>query len=368
VHLVRLYAEAFRNLREVRLEPHRRLTAFVGDNGEGKTNLLEAVHLAAALRPLRQTERAKDLVRFDSERGVVRADFDLDGPLDVEVQVEPKGRRALIAGKAVRDVAEVAARIGVVAFTPEDLSIVRAGPDYRRRALDQFAYGLAPHFALLARRYEQALERRNRLLKQPRPDVDQLSSYSAPLVEAGVELARARAQAAARWAPAFAEDATRITDAAVETSLAYACTFADEEALLHGSPAALEEGYREKLASQRDAERQRRTTLAGPHLDDVALHLGDKRARRLASQGEARAIVLALKLSAVRLYTEARGTAPLLLLDDVAGELDPHKARCLFETVDSVGAQTFVTATHTGVLPALGEARVVRVAGGRVVG
>lgn len=365
MQLVRLFADGVRNLHEVKLEAHPRLTAFVGDNGQGKTNLLEAVHLAAALRPLRPTERARELVGFDREQGVVRARFDLDGPLDIEVHLEHKGRRALLAGKAVRDVAEVASRIGVVAFTPEDLAIVRGGPDRRRRALDQFAYGLRPSFAEVSRRYEQALDRRNRLLKDSRTDRALLESYTAPLVSAGVELARARAQAAREWSPLFQQDALRISDGALPAELSYSVSFLDDDVLETPADVA-ERHFRERLSRQAEGERQRKTTLSGPHLDDLALLVGDRRARRLASQGEARALVLAMKLAAVRLYTSARGTAPLLLLDDVAGELDPHKARCLFDTALDVGAQTFVTATHTGVLPALDDALVLQVANGRV--
>lgn len=364
--LHRLHADGVRNLREVTLEAHPRLTAFVGDNGQGKTNLLEALHLAAALRPLRQVERARELVGFDRERGLVRARFDLDGPLDVEVQLEHRGRKALLAGKAVRDVAEIASRIGVVAFTPEDLAIVRGAPERRRRALDQLAFGLEPSFAALARRYEQALDRRNRLLKEARPDRALLESYTEPLVDAGVELARARARAARAWSPEFSAAALRISDERLLAELSYAASFLDED-ILEISPARAKEAFHERLLGQAESERYRKTTLSGPHLDDVALLVSERRARRLASQGEARALVLALKLAAVRLYTRARGTPPLLLLDDVAGELDPKKAACLFDTALEVGAQTFVTATHAGLLPSLDDALVVRIADGQVV-
>jgi DNA replication and repair protein RecF len=366
VHLERLYADGLRNLSEVRLEPHRRLTAFLGDNGQGKTNLLESVHLAASLRPLRKLERTRDLIRFGGDAAIVRGDFDLDGPLDIEVRIEARGKKATVAGKAVREVAEVAARIGVVAFTPEDLAVVRAGPDMRRRALDQFAYGLSPVFGEVARRYEHTLERRNRLLKQPSVDPSLLEAYTEPFLEAAVALARARHTAAAAWAPVFREAATAITDDAVDATVAYACTFASEEGPLADDERALHERLAERLAGQRDAERQRRTTLSGPHLDDMRIALGDRRARHVASQGEARALVLALKLAAVRLYTERRGTAPLLLLDDVAGELDPRKAACLFDTALEVNAQTFVTATHADVLPQLSDARLVHIREGRI--
>jgi DNA replication and repair protein RecF len=365
VRLLSLYVDALRNLREVSIEPHARLTAFLGDNGVGKTNLLEAVHLAAALRPLRSVERARDLIRFDAERGIVQGKFDLDGPLPVEVQLLPRGRKATLAGKQVRDLSEVARRIGVVAFTPDDLEIVRGGPDRRRRAIDRFAFQLEPAFAETARSYERALERRNRLLKAHIVDAAQLDAYTAPLVEAGAALLIARARALRSWAPEFAEFIRAVTDEKVQADLTYQTALTDEDPA-DADARALAARFEEKLASQADAERQRRTTLAGPHLDDVRIGIGEKRARRVASQGEARAIVLALKLAEVRLTTAARQSAPLFLLDDVAGELDPHKAACLFRTARETDAQVFVTATHAEVLPALDDARVYHLDAGRL--
>lgn len=367
MHLVHLQADGFRNLREVKLDAHRRLNAFLGPNGQGKTNLLESIHLAAALRPLRPTEKARDLLGFDRESGQIRADFDLEGPLDVEVSIQPKGRKALMAGKAVRDIAEVASRLGVVAFTPEDLTIVRGSPDKRRRALDRFAFGLQPSFAHTARRYEQILDRRNRLLKSSHVDIQLWRSYSEPFVAAAVDLMVARARAASIWAPSFCDAARMITDSSVDTSLRYQSSLLKDDDVLAIDVEGLRQRFSDVMASKFEAERQRRTSLVGPHLDDVVFNLGDRRARHLASQGEARAIVLALKIASVRLFREARDAGPLLLLDDVAGELDPHKAKCLFRCVDEVGSQVFVTATHRELIPDQGSLRCFHLEEGRVI-
>ena len=368
MHVVSLHCDGVRNLVDVHVEPHRRLTVFVGDNGQGKTNLLEALHLAAGLRPLRALERASDLVGFGRERGVVQARFEIDGPLDVEVVVEPRGRKATLAGKAVRDVGEVAQRIGVVTFVPEDASFVRGGPEQRRRGLDRFAFGLSSTHGALARRYDEALARRNRVLKAPVVDEALLDAYTDPLVQAGVALTRARHHAAQLWAPGFANEAHAIGGERLAAHLRY------ESALLdaHGDDVTLDAGaltdrFHNSLSRARSTELKRRSTATGPHLDDVALLKADRKARHLASQGEARALVLALKIAAVRLTTTARGTGPLLLLDDVAGELDPDKASRLLRAVDECAAQTFVTVTHTGALPPLGDARVLRVQQGRVI-
>ncbi len=374
MQLQRLTADGLRNLSEIAIDAHPRLTIFVGDNGVGKTNLLEAVHLVAALRPLKPLERSRDLLGFGRDRAVVLGEFDLDGPLPIEVVVEPKGRKATLAGKSVRDIGQVAARIGVVSFTPEDLVVIRQGPDHRRRALDRFAYGLEPAFAAAARRYDQALSRRNRVLKEAGPHV--VEAYTPPLVDAAVSLYRARLAAVAQWAPPFAEAAAQISDGKLEAKMRYVSAVLDDAAALCGQDVgpelpddALARALTDRLAKVAEGERTRRTTLAGPHLDDVAMTLRredqHRRARHLASQGEARALVLAMKIAQVRVYTQARQTAPLLLLDDVAGELDPHRAECLFGVADEVGAQTFVTVTHIGALPAFGEACVYAIDGGR---
>lgn len=354
---------------------------FLGDNGQGKTNLLEAVHLTAALRPLKPLSRSKELIRFGADFARVKGDYDVEGPLPIEVRVEAKGRRATLAGKQVRDVGQVAERIGVVAFTPEDLTVVRQGPDHRRRALDRFAYSLDAGFAAIARRYDKALDQRNRLLKQPVVDAGMLESFTVPLVDAGIALLRARVRVARAWGPVFQAAAARISDGRLLPTLTYGSSLLDDaqaamrpDANLDDDPvdlddADLKERFAQKLAGQQQAERMRKTTLSGPHLDDVVLAIDDKRVRHLASQGEARAMVLALKLAEVQLCTTARRTAPLVLLDDVAGELDPKKARCLFEVIDEVEAQAFVTATHRDVLPPdLGAGHAFHLSEGAVVG
>ena len=364
MRLEHIFVDGVRNLRSVTLEPDPRLTVFVGDNGQGKTNLLEAIHLAAALRPLRPVERASDLVAFGRDRGIVRARFDLDGPLPIEVLVEPRGRKATVAGKSVRDVGALSWRIGVVSFLPEDSAMIRGGPEQRRRGLDRFAFTLLPGFADVARRFEEALERRNRVLKAPIVDLALLQSYDSPFAQAAASLTIARAQAVARWAPAFRTEARAIGGDALAADMRYAPDIDGSDTLAHEPLVAR---FLEELAAARAQELKRRSTAKGPHHDDVVVwQAAERKARFLASQGEARALVLAMKIAAVRLSTEARGTGPLLLLDDVAGELDPDKGARLLRAVDDTGAQVFMTTTHATTLPPIGAARIVTVREGTV--
>jgi DNA replication and repair protein RecF len=363
--LQEIHVDGFRNLADLTLRPHPRLTVLVGDNGQGKTNLLEAIHLVAALRPLRPVERAAELVTFGREQGLVRGRFALDGPLDVEVRVEQRGRKATVGGKSVRDVATLASRLGVVSFVPDDAAMIRGSPGDRRRGLDRFAYALFPSFAAASRRFDEALEQRNRLLKEPIVDDDALDAFTPPFVDAAVDLARLRGEAAARWAPVFADEAYAIGGDALAATLAYASGCFDDDVTTTAS-ATLAQHLHERLAHGRSIEKKKKSTLCGPQHDDVVIDKAGRGARFLASQGEARALVLALKLAAVRLLTEARGQGPLLLLDDVAGELDKHRAARLLQSIDEHGAQVFVTTTGTDTLPPLGDCAVIGVDDGRL--
>lgn len=366
MYLTDLVVDGFRNIEHAQLAPHPRLTVFVGHNGQGKTNLLEAIHLVSALRPLRQVERAAELVCFGRERGQVRGRFELDGPLDVEVVVEQRGRKATVGGKAVRDVAILASRLGVVSFVPDDSTIIRGSPGDRRRGLDRFAFSLFPSFAAVSRRFEEALEQRNRLLKEPFVDVDALDAFTPPFVSAAAELTRLRAEACIRWSPVFAAEAHAIGGDALAAELSYHCGIVDDVITAPPSSADLEEQLAQKLRAGRDIERRKKSTLCGPQHDDVIIDKAGRKARFLASQGEARALVLALKLASVRILTEVRGQPPLLLLDDVAGELDAQRAARLLASIDEHGVQCFVTTTDVSTLPPLGDSSVFRVQGGQL--
>lgn len=368
MHLEHLYCDGLRNLIDVDLVAGRRCTLIVGENGQGKTNLLEAVHLAASLRPLKPVERHSDLVGEGREHGVVRARFEAEGPLPVEVVVEPRGKRATVAGKAVKDASALWRQLGVVSFLPDDNAIVRGAPELRRRALDRVAFSLDAGFAQVARRFEEALARRNRVLKGGPVDRQVLDSYDAPYAEAAAGLALARARAAARLAPRFAAEARAIGGDALSARLRYLSAVDDALGDEGGGPGEgpLVQQIAAALLQARDTDLHRRTTTVGPHHDDVAIFKADRKARFLASQGEARALVLALKLAQVRLVTEERSAGPLLLLDDVAGELDPERSGRLLEAADETGAQLFITATHAGALPGLRDATCVRMRAGRL--
>lgn len=371
VLLSKISVDGFRNLERVTLEPHPRLNIFVGENGQGKTNFLEAIHMAGALRPMRKIARNRDLIHFQRDEASIQTIFQLDGPLPVDIKIEPTGRQARIAGKRVREVMDINRHLAVVSFIPEDLAMVRGSPQGRRRNLDAFAFSLDAAFARVAKTYDGLLERRNRLLKENWIDPQVLDAYASPLIEAGAELTMARFHLLERWCAPFQKAVKMISGGQMDAELGYMSAIEENDDLLtRGSTPRIEElrdSFARRLKESAERELVRRNTLVGPHLDDMIFYTGSHRARHFASQGEARALVLALRLSQVRIIAADRGVAPLVLLDDVAGELDPKRSECLFSLIDEVSAQTFVTVTHLEALPPHGPCSAYKMVNGAVL-
>jgi len=335
----------FKNLAQAQLDAHEELNIFLGDNGHGKTNLLEAIYLAATLQTLRRTDAQRNLIRFGEQEARIKARFAGGGaPLDIQVDITKQGKRARIGDKIIRDVSIIKREIGVVAFVPSDLALVREGPDARRRMLDRLCFALDPSYLACARRYEQTLSQRNRLLKMPRVDEQQLAAFTPGWCEAAAEMVQTRRKVLADITPIFSAKLSDIARGQLQADLRYLQNGVAEEG-------AYADALMDALARRRDDERRRKFTPVGPHVDDVVISLNEKRARHLASQGEGRALVLALKLAELALLSERKRVPPLLLLDDVTGELDERRAQAMFDTARALGAQIFVTApARTGVL------------------
>ncbi len=344
----------FRNVERARIEPSPRATVLAGENGQGKTNLLEAVFLACTLKPLRAS-RLAELVRFGAERG--RVALDVEGPggaRRVAVEVSAGGRTASLDGKSIESGARLDSYfdgLAAVCFAPDDLLLVKGGPDGRRRFLDRAAFNRWPAVLAEARDYVRALRARNAALRTAAPDVE--ASFRGPLVRAGSRLLRRRRDLLAELAPRVAHAYAEISGpAAPRAGLAYRAAGA---LALEGSEFEIEERLELLLASRAARDRERGFTSVGPHMDDLALALDDRAARSYASQGQQRALVLALKVAEIENLRSALGRPPLLLLDDVSSELDPGKNRYLLEYLARLPGQAFLTTTDRRLLePAAG--------------
>ena len=333
-----LAAEGVRNLVPLRLEPRERFNVFVGNNGQGKTNLLEAIYVVATLRSFR-TSTLADLVAFGREHARIVARVVKDELVrQYEIEFSQRGRSVKLDGKSVRPLAKYFGSFNVVVFTPEDLALPRGSPGERRKFLDRSVFNLRPQFLETAQSYDKVLKQRNAVLRQsdemPGARVEELLAvYDEQLVPLGLEVMAARRELLAALEGELAAAFSAITRSEHRASVRYVSAVDDFTAQLRA-------GRARDLGSQ--------STQVGPHRDDLAFELDGRDAGAFASQGQLRAIMLAWKTAELTVLGRAHGDSPILLLDDVSSELDPARNEYLFEHLATLAGQCFITTTHEG--------------------
>lgn len=357
MRLTHLDLRDFRNLAAVALDPHPRFNVLAGQNGQGKTNFLEAIYWLATLRPFRAS-RLRELVRWGAEAAAVRGQVESDGLTHrLEVRVVEGERQALRENKPVR-AADYFGALAVVLFTPEDVGLVRASPVARRRFLDRAIFTSRPSHLGDVLAYRRALDSRNALLRQGAPPA-LFEAYEETLAVAGARLVNARAAYVERLAPRFADAFGAIAGPELQGEVRYRPS-------IEGEPGATAAGLAATWAEERERDRQRGFTQRGPHADDLDLRLLDRSAKAYASQGQQRAMVLALKIAEIRVLAEVAGIEPVLLLDDVSSELDAERSARLFEFLHGFEGQVFITTTDPAWLRIERELLTFTVAAGNV--
>jgi DNA replication and repair protein RecF len=343
IRLQRLDLQQFRNIERLALSLDAPRLLVVGPNGEGKSNLLEAVELLGSLRSHR-TGSDRDLIRHGHSSAVLRGGTASGDRLQLELR-QQGGRRASRNGKLLERQHDLLGSLRCVGFSTLDLELVRGEPAIRRHWLDRVVLQLEPVYADLLSRYGRLLRQRSQLLRRGLggPSLGALlDSFDQQMAVIGTRLHRRRHRALLRLEPLAAAWQSRLSGGREVLQLGYR-----SGTLLQGPDA--EEPWRQAMASQLLAQRQEELRLGqcgvGPHRDEVELLLAEQPARRYGSAGQQRTLVLALKLAELELVGQVVGHPPLLLLDDVLAELDPERQQLLLEAVGE-GHQCLVSATH----------------------
>jgi DNA replication and repair protein RecF len=342
-------------------EPRARFNVFVGDNGQGKTNILEAIFAVATLRSFRTT-RLADLVTFGAERATMAARVRRhDLTRLYEVELAQGSRKVRLDGKALRPLARYFGGFNVVVFTPEDLGLPRGSPGDRRRFLDRSVFNLHPGYLALAGDYDKILKQRNTTLKLlgKRNDaklVELLDVYDQQLAELGMAVVQARLAFVEAIRPGLAESFAAITRTGFAAGASYASRAPDSSV----------ESLREALVAGRARDLATGMTHSGPHRDDLVFELDGQVAGSFASQGQLRAILLAWKTAELAVISRAHGEPPILLLDDVSSELDPSRNAYLFEHLARGRGQCFITTTHERHVLLVSERYDYRLVNGRI--
>jgi DNA replication and repair protein RecF len=392
VHLTRLSLSDFRNYREAEVTLGPGVTTFLGANGQGKTNLVEAAGYLATFGSHRVATDAP-LIRQGADRAILRgvvSSAGRDSLLEIEINAGRANRVRLNKAPAPRP-REVLGVLRCVLFAPEDIAVVKGDPDQRRRYLDDLLVAHRPRYAGVRADYERVLRQRTALLKSAKSrgaiPPGALEVWDDHLVTAGVQLTAGRLRLVRELRPLVASCYSAVSGTERDTSARYrmsaisaAAASADPQAGgPYADPGRTAEGLdpepdveklaitlREALAARRRAELERAVCLVGPHRDELELGIGGLPARGYASHGESWSLALALRLAGYQLLRSA-GDDPVLMLDDVFAELDSGRRDRLAELVSDAEQVLVTAAVPEDVPPGLAGAKF-RVADGVICG
>lgn len=364
MHIKNIKLSGFRNLKDQSVDLYDGLNLLIGENGQGKTNFLEAIYLLATLRSFRSSS-VKDVIRFGEDQAEVSGQVEAaDVPIDLRVQLRGTSRRLWVGQRSVRAAKDFLGQLKVVAFTPDDLAMIKGGPALRRKFMDRAAFLFDSLHLTRVRDFNQALKSRNRLLKEgPRNGVQEevIDSFSQTMAESGAEVSRARMEVISRIGVNARAIVGGMTPDAGEAKISFEPGWELGEGI---SPESLLRQLRGGLKQ----DLRRGQTCLGPQQDDFDAELGGSSARKFASQGQQRIMAIALLLAVVKEVVSSGGERPVILLDDVSSELDAGRRKTLFDRVGELGGQVLITTTDEGLVAELaGEAtRRFRVASGSI--
>ena len=378
MHIKHLSLSNFRNYETLELALKQGVNLLVGRNGQGKTNLAEAIFYTATLNSHRVSGYLP-LIRHHQDKAVVRllAGFeDRENLIELELNTATPNRARLNRSDVSR-IRDILGLVNAVIFSPEDLDIVKRDPAQRRAYIDDLLVQLTPRLAGVYSDYERVLKQRNTLLKTSRnlpsnsPGLDTLSSWDDTLIKLGTEIIFFRQELIQKLRDPLLTSYQAIADEKNNPSVKYSSSIVSDqesetEFLETTDRNEIEELFRKKLVQVRPKELERGISMVGPHRDDLVLFLGDFPAKGYVSHGESWSYALALKLASAKLLkAESRAGDPILILDDVFAELDSTRRSRLAELV-SDNEQVIITAAVSEDVPVSLQAHRVAVTAGTI--
>lgn len=356
MRLRKLTLRHFRNVGLAQLELSGRQQFLVGANGQGKTNLLEAAAFLTALRSFRTTDN-KLLVGHGQRTAAIACTLEHErfGETHVTIKLHADAKEVWCDQERITKLGDYLGRFPTVVFSSQDIQLVRGSPGQRRRWLDLTLAAMDPGYLHALQTYTRALAARNALLKSGAGSAVEFEGFEQSLARAGAELIGRRRVGIAALAATLVTMYGRLSGEAEPAGLTYQPSFDDPSA----------DALRGRLASGRSRDAQFRSTLVGPHRDDFELTVKAVAAKDFGSEGQQRSLVLGLRLAQATWFQERSGVRPVLLADDVLGELDPARRRRFWSAIDPE-SQVIATGTH---LPdaELGHWQVFEVANGTFV-
>jgi len=353
----------FRNIKEAELTFSGSFNFFFGKNAQGKTNLLEAIHLFSLGRSFR-TSRRVDMISFDADFSFLsmRATSDTGVEFVIDVGFDRNGTiKVNQNGKKVGGISEIIGLIPSVIFTPGDVALAGGEPRHRRFFLDYTASQISAAYLGALKNFKRALKQRNALLKNVASggSADGLEEWSGAYADYAVEVVESRIEVVDKIRPLVREKFAAVAGEGAEVELRYVCSFD------RGS-GSLSEDIAKEMEELSEAEMKRGYSLVGPQYDDFGIEINGVDVRRFGSQGQKRMVAVVLKLVQAAVILEERGERPIVLLDDIMSELDSEKAGRIRSLLTD-RYQSFITSPHRDDFPhGLVGASIFLVEGGKI--
>ncbi|SFD71485.1 DNA replication and repair protein RecF [Lentibacillus persicus] len=369
MNIEHLQLKNYRNYNDLDINFNDKINIIIGENAQGKTNLMEAIYVLAFSKSHR-TPKEKELIQWEKEYAKIEGRVTKrKQTFPLEITLSSKGKKAKLNHLEQKKLSEYIGALNVVMFAPEDLSLVKGAPQMRRRFIDMELGQIQPTYIYHLGQYQKILKQRNHLLKQlqrfEKQDrtmlsvlTEQLSQHAAILVERRfgyLDMLR-------QWASSIHYGISHRTE---NLEISYSPTIEVSETT---DKERLESIYTNKFHELQEKEIDRGTTLIGPHRDDITFYVNDKDVQTYGSQGQQRTTALSVKLAEIELIYNEVGEYPVLLLDDVLSELDNHRQSHLLDTIKGK-VQTFVSTTNIDGInhETLKEAQMYKVDKGMVV-
>lgn len=363
MYAAEIFLKDWRNLAEINLRPEGAINIFLGNNAQGKTNILESINFASLLRS--RAGKESELIRWGETAAILRIRYVKAGVshnLAIEISTERK-RRILLDANPIRP-RELIGKLNSVLFSPEDLFMFKSSPMIRRKFLDAQISQAMPIYFLELSKYNRLVELRNALLKKIREGstpASDLELWDEQLAEYAAKVISKRLMAVDKLNSLANSVQKKISAQAETLSVVYDLRGVES----YGN---LTEDFLEALRSRRFKDIQRGYTSIGAHLDDLKFFINGRELKLFGSQGQLRTAALALKLSELKFLKSATGEYPILLLDDVMSELDAERRELLLEFLSREKIQTLITATDRAYFPSQHFGKIFMVKGGRING
>lgn len=336
MHLSRLVLRNYRNIESLDIDPDKDFNILWGNNAQGKTNILEAIYLLANLKSFRGS-RNEELIRYGNELCQASGEVIASGVRrKIAISVDRHGKKARLDGKTPQSSVEFFGHLRPVLFSPEEVGLMRGSPAGRRGLIDRAIFQCYPNFLSLFQEYGQYLKNRNKCLKEAQREND-IFPWTEGLIRTGSRLRLERIRYIRRLIPLFKEAYQSISEGKEEADIHYPFGETSEQ--------ALQEQLRQELARSKEREYRLGQTLAGPHRDDPLFLIDGHPVRLYGSQGQQRSFVLAFKTAQIMDLESILGEPPVLLLDDMTGELDRRRQGYFFRFLLQQKGQVFITTT-----------------------